>query len=444
MKSRLVSIILSFVMLISIVPVFSLPVSAEKTCDGGSSCPTSKYLDVPAPSNWAHVGIDFCVSKGLMSSTSTDRLIFSPNAKTSRAMIVVILYRLEGSPKVSYQSVFDDVPSGKWFSNGIIWAQNNDIVTGYGNRRFGPNDVITREQLATIMQRYTTFKGRKTKQIAPFSSFPDCTSVSSWAERGIAWAVGFGLIKGKGTSTGTILDPKGFATRAETATILMRYIQRQEELEPLDDPTMCTHTWLFASHTNGTCIKEGTITYFCGDCNAEYTEKTWKGDHNYSVKTTAPTCTRDGYDTYTCSVCGYSYTTNRTSALGHNYVNGFCSRCGAADPYIVPAYNFPFYLYSNDGKVYLGKLVTNQYDSESVWNEYGTYGSKYSQYSIWNEYGTYGSSYSNESAFNNYALNPPIIVDARGNIMGYLTTNTTIYYGYTITQIRQFLLSYYQ
>ena len=302
------------------------------SCTGGNGCPTLEYIDVPAPSNWAHAGIDFCVYNGLMGSTSTEKLVFSPGNKTSRAMIVVILYRLEGSPDVSYVSVFNDVPDGTWFTKGILWAQNNGIVTGYGNGRFGPTDTITREQLATIMQRYTTYKKYKTNQTANLSSFPDNQQVSGWAQRGVAWAVGFGLINGKGNSSGTILDPKGNATRAETASILMRFIQRQDELEPLNDPKTCTHNWVFSSHQDATCTQVGKDFYICSECNSEKAETTPLADHKYTVKTTAPTCTTGGYDTYTCSVCGKSYTANSTSALGHNYVNGACSRCGETDP----------------------------------------------------------------------------------------------------------------
>ena len=101
--------------------------------------------------------------------------------------------------------------------------------------------------------------------------------------------------------------------------------------------------------------------------------------------------------------------------------------------------SFPLHLYSNDGSVYLGKLVTNTYDKNSIWNEYGTYGSQYSSSSIWNEYGTYGSDYSSESAFNEYALKPPIIVDNDGNFFGYLTANQYAQDGYTIFELQQFL-----
>lgn len=105
------------------------------------------------------------------------------------------------------------------------------------------------------------------------------------------------------------------------------------------------------------------------------------------------------------------------------------------------ANNFPWYLYSNDGKQYLGKLTTNQYDSESIWNEYGTYGSKYNANSIWNNYGTYGSAYSHESAFNEYATRPPQVVDKDGYFICYLTENEYLDDGFSITVLRQFLLN---
>ena len=105
---------------------------------------------------------------------------------------------------------------------------------------------------------------------------------------------------------------------------------------------------------------------------------------------------------------------------------------------------FPFYLYSYDGKVFLGKLVTDKYDSDSIWNEYGTYGSEYSSTSIWNEYGKYGSDYSNESAFNEYATKPPQIVDYYGTFVAYLTENTQIRNGITLVQLTQLLKNYNQ
>ena len=124
-------------------------------------------------------------------------------------------------------------------------------------------------------------------------------------------------------------------------------------------------------------------------------------------------------------------------------VNGTTSTPGGGIPGLV-AQNFPWHLYSNDGKTYLGKLTTNKYDSDGIWNEYGKYGSKYQSNSIWNEYGTYGSKYSSDSAFNEHTATPPIIVDSKGNVVGYLTANKYKSQGYSITQIHQFLLSHNQ
>jgi hypothetical protein len=115
-----------------------------------------------------------------------------------------------------------------------------------------------------------------------------------------------------------------------------------------------------------------------------------------------------------------------------------------ADTSITLGYSFPFHLYSYDGKEYLGKLVTNEYDSDSIWNAYGTYGSKYSSDSIWNTYGDYGSEYSTKSAFNKYTTTPPKIVDNNGNFIGYLTTNEYLTNGYSIETLTQFLNNNYQ
>lgn len=105
---------------------------------------------------------------------------------------------------------------------------------------------------------------------------------------------------------------------------------------------------------------------------------------------------------------------------------------------------FPLYLYSNDGKTYLGKLISNKYDTESIFNEYGSYGSEYRVDSIWNEYGQYGSKYSSKSAFNEYASSPPVIVDSNYNFVGYLTANKYKSQGITIYELMQILTEYNQ
>lgn len=154
--------------------------------------------------------------------TGTAEALFSPNTETSRAMIVTILYRLDGEPTVSGNGGFADVPAGNWYTNAVAWAQANGIVSGYSDESFGPNDPITREQMAVILANYAGFKGYDVSATADLAKFSDAGSVSSWAVDAITWANAEGLINGKG---GGILDPKGKATRAEVAAILTRFCE---------------------------------------------------------------------------------------------------------------------------------------------------------------------------------------------------------------------------
>ena len=136
----------------------------------------------------------------------------------------------------------------------------------------------------------------------------------------------------------------------------------------------------------------------------------------------------------------YSDNSTITPPIEDNVVTPPSNDYVELDPILI-CNDFPLHLYSNDGKVYLGKLTTNKYDSDSIWNTYGTYGSKYSSKSIWNEYGTYGSKYNSESAFNPYTSTPPIIVTNSGKEIGYLTANEYKVNGYTITELERILKS---
>ncbi len=189
-------------------------------------CPTKDYKDVPNTSNWGHAGIDFCVERGIMGSTTTDDLIFEPGTVCTRAMIVSILYRLSGSPEVEYEAAFPDVPDGQWYSKAVIWGYQHGVVKGYDTGKFGPNDKITREQMAVILKGYTeNVVGKDTSASASLESFYDAKKVT-WSKSYVEWAVAVGMISGKIQSDGkTMLDPQGNATRAEVASILMRYIQ---------------------------------------------------------------------------------------------------------------------------------------------------------------------------------------------------------------------------
>lgn len=193
-------------------------------------CPTKDYKDVPNTSNWGHAGIDFCVDRGIMGSTTPNDLIFEPGTVCTRAMIVSILYRLSGSPEVEYEAAFPDVPDGQWYSDAVIWGYKNGVVKGYDTGKFGPNDKITREQMAVILKGYTeNVVDKETSASASLETFYDAKKVT-WSKTYVEWAVAVGMISGKTQSDGkTLLDPQGNATRAEVASILMRYIQNTLE-----------------------------------------------------------------------------------------------------------------------------------------------------------------------------------------------------------------------
>lgn len=195
-------------------------------CSGDERCPGHIFEDMPTATNWAHAGIDYCVENGLMNGIGGGR--FDPTGQCSRAMIVSILYRLEGRPNVSYEPVFTDVPDGTWYTDGVLWAEANGIANGFGNGKFGPNDLITREQLSTILMRYARHCGVSTQTRADLSTFPDGGKVSPWAKAAAQWAVAEGMLSGKGIAGSVYLQPQGNATRAECAVILMRFCKSFE------------------------------------------------------------------------------------------------------------------------------------------------------------------------------------------------------------------------
>lgn len=181
--------------------------------------PSASYQDVE-PDKWYREPIDYALKNGLMNGVSATR--FDPDGATTRAMVVVILYRLEGSPAVSTANPFYDVEGGKWYTDAVVWANASGIVGGYSGHTFGPMDSITREQFALILHRYAQHKGCATDGAAQLFDYSDAGSISSWAREAMLWANGSGLITGRSAST---LAPKGNATRAETAAILMRFIE---------------------------------------------------------------------------------------------------------------------------------------------------------------------------------------------------------------------------
>lgn len=174
--------------------------------------------------DWFYDDVMFVYENGLMAGTSGTT--FSPYSNTTRAQIAVIFYRLAGSPEVTGESPFTDVkqePGTLWYYNAVIWAQQSGIMGGYGNNLFGPNDPVTREQLASIFYSYAKYKGYDVSATGSLDSFTDKDSVSAWAQEAMKWAVGNGIINGRENN---LLDPKGTATRAEIAAMLHRFIEK--------------------------------------------------------------------------------------------------------------------------------------------------------------------------------------------------------------------------
>ena len=170
--------------------------------------------------DWFANDVKYVVDKKLMTGTGND--LFSPNGKTTRGQAVTILYRLAGSPKVSGGGSFTDVKSGTWYTDAVQWAVKNGIASGYGNGRFGPNDTLNRQQLATMLVRYARLKNYDTKPSGDLSKFKDGNKVDSYAKTAMEWAIGAGLISG--SSDGN-LNPNGTATRAQLAAILHRFCE---------------------------------------------------------------------------------------------------------------------------------------------------------------------------------------------------------------------------
>ena len=168
--------------------------------------------------DWFYNDVKYVYEKGMMAGTAAD--VFAPNATTTRAMIVTILYRLEGSPAVTGTSAVVDVPAGQWYTDAVNWAAANQIVKGTSATTFAPNASITREQMAAILYRYAQYKGYDVTKKADLSGYSDNGQVSAYAKDALAWANAAKLINGV---TNTTLAPQGNATRAQVSAILHRF-----------------------------------------------------------------------------------------------------------------------------------------------------------------------------------------------------------------------------
>lgn len=206
------------------VYTFTMPASAVTvgvSYAKADETPSKTAFNDVSANDWFASAVDYVTGKGMMNGTADNT--FSPKANTTRGMIVTVLYRLENQPSTSAAS-FTDVDSGAYYANAVAWANANGIVSGYGSGKFGPNDKVTREQLAAILYRYAQYKkydvsvGEDTNIL----SYNDAQSISTYAIPAIQWACGAGVVTGK---SGSKLDSKGNATRAEVAAMLMRFCE---------------------------------------------------------------------------------------------------------------------------------------------------------------------------------------------------------------------------
>ncbi|WP_300685227.1 S-layer homology domain-containing protein, partial [Acutalibacter sp. 1XD8-36] len=192
-----------------------LPDDKEKPCDGGTDCPSRGFTDLGTVGTWYHEAVDYVLRNNLMSGYGNGR--FGPDDNLSRAQLAQILYNKEGRPQAD-RGVFTDVTTG-WYASAVNWAAAQGIVAGVGGGRFAPDQPITRQDLAVMLWRYAGSPEPRKNEL----DFSDAGKVSTYAWRALCWANENGIVSGKGNG---ILDPRGKATRAEAAAMLMRYLSK--------------------------------------------------------------------------------------------------------------------------------------------------------------------------------------------------------------------------
>lgn len=193
-----------------------------RACRRDDACPIRPFADT-ASTAWYHDGVHYCVEKGLMHGISADK--FLPNGSTTRAQLVTILWRLEGSPTPASVAGFSDVADGAWYAGAVRWAADSGVVKGYDNGNFGPDDAVTREQMVTILYRFAQHKGYDVSagEDTNILSFNDALTVSEYAIPAMQWACGSGMVNGIAQEGEMFLAPKDTTTRAQIATLMMRF-----------------------------------------------------------------------------------------------------------------------------------------------------------------------------------------------------------------------------
>jgi len=198
---------------------YGLPVLTQ--CFHDRLCPGQRFVDMPGAGVWSHDGLDYCIAAGLMSGTSD--VTVSPDMTASRAQLVQLLWAAAGSPETTGTLPFTDVQPGAWYYAAVRWAYRTGLVAGTSPTTFDPNAAVTRQDLAVILYEQS---GRPAATGGELAAFPDVGHVAGYAYAALTWAVAQGLVSGVGTASGAQLAPRGYASRAQVATILAAYYDR--------------------------------------------------------------------------------------------------------------------------------------------------------------------------------------------------------------------------
>lgn len=198
---------------------YGLPVLTQ--CFHDRLCPGQRFTDMPGAGVWSHDGLDYCIAAGLMSGTSD--VTVSPDMTASRAQLVQLLWAAAGSPETTGTLPFTDVQPGAWYYAAVRWAYRTGLVVGTSPTTFDPNAAVTRQDLAVILYEQS---GRPAATGGELAAFPDVGHVAGYAYAALTWAVAQGLVSGVGTASGAQLAPRGYASRAQVATILTAYYDR--------------------------------------------------------------------------------------------------------------------------------------------------------------------------------------------------------------------------